>query len=277
MKMMIGRTLKAKRNPPIAGIPSFCADGVHWSPASQPKRNDEPLSAYPIALETLSENASSASFPLSQYSTRKAKSELKSEGPSDRPPGIARRFFERASAIPTTTAIPTRPIQRIRTSSGSKPRARASNSRPRQVSRLRMIRRYRERPMIPVHTTDRIGCVSAGQRGSPIAAARTARVAVNRPKQIAASRTSEAPIFAPQAAARRTAAGKDRENQRGQEKQEQHHAEPSRKQVGHVLGETVPDLSKAVVHANAAPDPRPGPRASGTRLASSAAPGSRRR
>ena len=35
-------------------------------PASQPKRNDEPLSAYPIAFETLLENASSASFPLSQ-------------------------------------------------------------------------------------------------------------------------------------------------------------------------------------------------------------------
>jgi len=44
MKMMIGRTLNAKMNPPIAGIPSFSPIGLRL-PASHPKRKPEPLSA----------------------------------------------------------------------------------------------------------------------------------------------------------------------------------------------------------------------------------------
>ncbi len=64
MKMMIGRTLNAKMKP-RSGIPSF-APISSIGPASQPKRNEEPLSAYPMAFETLFEKASSPSFPFSQ-------------------------------------------------------------------------------------------------------------------------------------------------------------------------------------------------------------------
>src|SRR5215831_18434236 len=217
-----------------------------------------------MTLETLSENASSACFPTSQSRTRNANASWSPKAQPTVRQAIARRFLDRARATPTTTAIPARPMNRI----PPPPRRRLLRLPPSDRSKARAARV--ELPPSPGQAPSND---SEKQRMADDTRPddREDRVGEGRPERLADRQSQSHPGRDQQPEAeggqkqigRRNGcpgggAHEDREGQDGEEqgrrqKGEQQDPYPSREEVRSVLGETVPHLAKAPVHADRNP------------------------